>query len=160
MALGDAAAHRNRAEAIRILQILKRFWIPLVLAALAGVGGFTVWRIHDIFGSPHQPSYAEAAGGDSKTSNSKELTYEVFGPPGTLADISYFDANSEPQWLTQVPLPWSLTFKASSSAVVGNLAAQGDSNTIGCRLVIDGEVKDERISNEVNAYTFCLLKAA
>ncbi|MDT5140889.1 MAG: hypothetical protein QOE48_4552, partial [Mycobacterium sp.] len=26
--------------------------------------------------------------------------------------------------------------------------------------VVDGEVKAERISNEVNAFTFCLLKAA
>jgi hypothetical protein len=38
--------------------------------------------------------------------------------------------------------------------------AQGDSNSIGCRITVDGEVKAERISNEVNAYTFCLLKAA
>lgn len=119
-----------------------------------------MWRIHDIFGSPQQPSYAEASSGDSKPDNAKELTYEVFGPPGTTADISYFDANSDPQWITQVTLPWSLRFKASSSAIIGNLAAQGNSNSIGCRLLIDGEVKDERISNEVNAYTFCLLKAA
>lgn len=160
MALRDAAARANRAEAIRILQALKRFWIPLVLVALASVGGFTVWRIHDIFGSPQQPSYADAQGGNTKPAKSKQLVYEVFGPPGTLADISYFDANSEPQWLTGVPLPWSLSFDASSAAIIGNLAAQGDSNSIGCRLVIDGEIKDERISNEVNAYTFCLLKAA
>lgn len=38
--------------------------------------------------------------------------------------------------------------------------AQGNSNSIGCRIIVDGEVKAERISNEVNAYTFCLLKAA
>ncbi|EUA56851.1 conserved membrane family protein [Mycobacterium xenopi 4042] len=38
--------------------------------------------------------------------------------------------------------------------------AQGDSNSIGCRIVVDGEVKAERVSNEVNAFTFCLLKAA
>ena len=25
------------------------------------------------------------------------MTYQVFGPPGTLADISYFDVDADPQ---------------------------------------------------------------
>jgi Mycobacterium membrane protein len=36
--------------------------------------------------------------------------------------------------------------------------AQGDSDSIGCRIIIDGVVKDERSVNTVNAYTFCLDK--
>ena len=43
---------------------------------------------------------------------------------------------------------------------MGNLVAQGNSNTIGCRITVDGVVKAERISNEVNAYTYCLVKSA
>jgi hypothetical protein len=43
---------------------------------------------------------------------------------------------------------------------VGNIVAQGDSDSIGCRIVVDGVVKVARISHEVNAFTFCLLKAA
>jgi hypothetical protein len=43
---------------------------------------------------------------------------------------------------------------------VGNIVAQGDSDSIGCRIVVDGVVKAARISHEVNAFTFCLLKAA
>jgi hypothetical protein len=43
---------------------------------------------------------------------------------------------------------------------MGNVVAQGDSNRIGCRIVVDGQVKAERISNEVNAYTHCLVKGA
>lgn len=43
---------------------------------------------------------------------------------------------------------------------MGNIVAQGDSDTLGCRITIDGVVKAERISNEVNAYTFCVVKAA
>jgi hypothetical protein len=38
--------------------------------------------------------------------------------------------------------------------------AQGNSNSIGCRIVVDGEVKAEKISNEVNAFTFCMVKSA
>ena len=38
--------------------------------------------------------------------------------------------------------------------------AQGDSVSIGCRIVVDGVVNAETISHEVNAFTFCPLNAA
>jgi Mycobacterium membrane protein len=38
--------------------------------------------------------------------------------------------------------------------------AQGNSDSIGCRIVVDGVVKAEKVSNEVNAFTFCLVKSA
>jgi Mycobacterium membrane protein len=44
-------------------------------------------------------------------------------------------------------------------AIVGNVVAQGDSDSIGCRIVVDGVVKTEKIMHDVNAFTFCLLKA-
>ena len=37
--------------------------------------------------------------------------------------------------------------------------AQGDGDSIGCRIVIDGVVKDERQVNTMNAYTYCLDKS-
>ena len=43
---------------------------------------------------------------------------------------------------------------------MGTIVARGDSHSIGCRIVVDGVVKAETISHEVNAATFCLLKAA
>ena len=44
--------------------------------------------------------------------------------------------------------------------MVGNLVAQGDSDSVGCRIVVNGVIKAETMSHEVNAFTFCLLKAA
>ena len=64
------------------------------------------------------------------------------------------------QHLKGAHLPWSLEFAITTATAVGSVVAQGDSDSIGCRIVVDGEVKAERISNEVNAFTFCLLKAA
>jgi Mycobacterium membrane protein len=43
--------------------------------------------------------------------------------------------------------------------VFAKIVAQGDSDYIGCRMMIDGAVKDERSVNTVNAYTFCLNKS-
>lgn len=135
-------------------------WIPLVIVLVVVLGGFTVWRIHGIFGSEKRPSYSDSNTEDHKPYNPKRLTYEVFGPPGTVADISYFDVEADPQRVDGAQLPWSLTFTTTSPAVMGNLVAQGNSNSIGCRIVVDGVVKAERVSNEVNAFTYCLLKAA
>jgi hypothetical protein len=44
--------------------------------------------------------------------------------------------------------------------MVGNIVAQGDSDSIGCRIVVDGVFNAETISHEENAFTFCLLNAA
>ena len=38
--------------------------------------------------------------------------------------------------------------------------AQGDSDSIGCRIFVDDVVKAEKTTHETNAFTFCLLKAA
>ena len=39
------------------------------------------------------------------------------------------------------------------------MLAQSDSDSIGYRILVDGELKAERITHEVNAFTFCLLKS-
>src|SRR5689334_14009400 len=56
--------------------------------------------------------------------------------------------------------PWSYDISTTLPALVGNVVAQGDSSSIGCRIVVDGEVKSEKTVHETNAFTFCLLKAA
>jgi len=150
----------QRVKGFSIFRVLERVWIPLVIVVVICLGGFTVWRIHGIFGSDKRPSYSDSATDDSKPFNPKRLTYEVFGPPGTVADISYFDVDADPKRVDGAQLPWSLNFTTTSAAVMGNIVAQGNRNTIGCRIVVDGVVKAEKISHEVNAFTYCVLKAA
>ena len=145
---------------MRFVRVLRRVWIPLVLLVVIGCGGLIVSRLHGVFGAETRPSYADGQVDATTPFNPKQVIYEVFGPAGTVADISYFDVNSEPQQVDGAPLPWSLKITTNSSAVVGNIVAQGDSDSIGCRIVVDGEVKAERISNEVNAFTHCLVKGA
>lgn len=116
-------------------------------------------RLHGVFGSEKRPSYADTKVDDTRPYNPKHLKYEVFGPPGTLATISYFDANGEPQHV-KASLPWSLEFEITQATATGSLLAQGDSDSIGCRIMVDKDVKAEETSNEFNAFTYCLLKAA
>jgi Mycobacterium membrane protein len=143
-----------------IFRVLERVWIPLVIVVVIGLGGFTVWRIHGIFGSERRPAYSDSATDDSKPFNPKRITYEVYGPPGSTADISYFDTNADPQHVDGAQLPWTLKLTTKAASVVGNIVAQGNSNTLGCRIIVDDVVKAERVSHEVNAFTYCVLKGA
>ncbi len=59
----------------------------LVLA----IAGFAVWRIRGIFGSHQLPTYAGSMTDDKNNSKPKHVVYEIFGPPGTIADINYID---------------------------------------------------------------------
>ena len=122
-------------------------------------GGFTVSRLRTVFGTDNRPSYADTELEEQETYDPKELVYEVFGAPGTQATISYFDTDADPQLVEGVSLPWSSTYELSGAAIVGNLVAQGNGDNIGCRIIVDGEVKAERTSQGTNAFTFCVMKA-
>ena len=129
-------SHRNRR--FTMSSVLRRLWIPLLILLVISGGGLTVSRLHGIFGSERRPTYADSQVNDTKPFDPKQLTYEVFGPPGTVANISYFDANADPKRVEGARLPWSLTFAMTEATAVGNVVAQGDSDAIGCRIVVDG----------------------
>ena len=40
-----------------------------------------------------------------------------------------------------------------------NVQAQGNTDSIGCRIKVDDAVKDQRTVNITNAYTYCLDKS-
>ena len=144
-----------------MFKLVKRLWIPLLVIGVVVAAGFTVARLHGIFGAEIRPTYADAkGGGDSKPFDHKKLVYEVFGSPGSVANISYFDEETEPRYIRGVSLPWKLQFDIGSATAVGSLMAQSDGDSIGCRITVDGEVKAEKTSDGVSAFTSCLLKAA
>jgi Mycobacterium membrane protein len=139
---------------------VRRWWIVLVVAAVVAVAGFCVYRLHGIFGSHNNTSAGGGISEQTEPFNPKHITLEVFGDPGAVATINYVDVNVQPQQVLHAALPWSLTMVTTQPGAFSNLVAQGNSDSLGCRITVDGEVKDERIVNEANAYTFCLVKSA
>jgi hypothetical protein len=133
-------------------------WIPLVILVVIGAGGWTVSRLHGVFGTEKQPLYAETRTNDTQPFNPRHMTYEVFGPPGTVASISYFDVNADPRRVEQARLPWSVEFAATESTALAGVSAQGTSDSLGCRILVDGVVKAQKITNEASAFTTCKLK--
>jgi len=141
-------------------RFVSRYWIALVILAVVAVGGVIVDRVHGYFGSGKRESYADASLGNPKPFNPTRITYEVFGPAGTVADISYFDVNVEAKRVEGAELPWSLVVTTDKLTLVGNLVARGNSDSIGCRITVDGVVTAERVSDGVDAYTYCPVKSA
>ena len=131
----------------------------IVAIVVVAIAGYAVFRLHGIFGSDHDTSSAEALSDEIIPFNPKHVVLEVFGPPGTVATINYLDVNAQPQRAENVALPWRYDITTTQTAVLVNVMAQGDSDSLGCRIVIDDVVKDERQVNTMNAYTFCLDKS-
>lgn len=138
---------------------LRRAWMPLVIAIVVGIAAFAVDRLHGVFGKTELTREGSGLADDPKPFNPKSVTYEIFGPPGAVATINYLNLDAEPQIARDVTLPWSLTLTTTAPAAAANIVAQGDSDTIGCRITVDDVVKDERVSTGVSAQTYCIVKS-
>ena len=135
---------------------LKRVWIPLVLIIVLAVSGLVVSRLHKMFASEDLNANA-GKGIEIVQFNPKILVYDVYGS-GT-AQISYFDPDANVHLVT-VPLPWSITLSTTLPTVSGNLMARTDGDQIGCRVTVNGTVREEQSANGNNAQTYCLVKSA
>jgi Mycobacterium membrane protein len=140
-------------------QRLSQRWTLVVAIVVVAVAGFAVYRLHGIFASHDVTSTPSGSENEIVPFNPKHVVMEVFGAPGTVATITYLDVNAQPQRADAVALPWAYDTTTTQPAVFVNVAAQGNSDSIGCRIKIDDAVKDERSVNTLNAYTYCLDKS-
>ena len=146
-------------RAFSIGGLLKRLWIPLLLIVVLSIAGLAVTRLHKVFGS--QDLNANAGAGIKIVQfNPKVVKYEILGPPGSTANINYWDADANTHQLNDVPLPWSFTVSTTLPTVSANIMAQTDASHIGCRITVDGELREHQSSDGHNAQTFCLVKSA
>ena len=132
----------------------------LLTVVVVAVAAFSIYRLQGIFGSQDHASTDSGISKEIIPFNPKEVVLEVFGAPGSVATINYLDVNTQPQEVVDATLPWSHTITTTQPAVFANVVAQGDGDVIGCRITVNGVVKDERTVNNVNAYTFCLDKSS
>lgn len=141
-----------------VISALKRVWLPVLMVVAVTIGGLTVAYLRSVFGS--DGAVVTPVGNDTAEKfNPKVVVYEVFGS-GSTAVINYTDLDGLPQRTGEVSLPWSLRLETTVPSVMPNLMVQGDGQSIGCRVLVDDEIKDERTAQGVNAATYCLVKAA
>ncbi len=143
-----------------MLTLVKRAWIPLVVVLAVAVGAMAVDRLRGVFGSDEIFSSTSRSAEAIVPFNPKIVTYEVFGPGDSAGSVSYLNKNAVPEQANFNRLPWTFTLATTIPAVVANVVAQGDSDSIGCRILVNGEIRDEQSSSGHHAQTFCLVKAA
>lgn len=134
---------------------VKRGWMVIVAVLVVVLAGFAIYRLHGIFGSQSGTSANSGLANEIVPFNPKHVVLEVFGRPGATATINYLDVNAQPQQVKDAPLPWSFTITTTEPAVIGNVVAQGNGDSLGCRITVKGEVKDQRTVDKADAYTFC-----
>jgi len=142
------------------MTVVKRGWIPLAILVLVAIAGFAVDRLHGVFGVHGAASAVGARADDIRPFNPKQVTLEVFGPAGTVADINYLDVDAAPQRVDGMRLPWTYSVATTAPAVSVNVVAQGDGETIGCRITVNGAIKAQRTVAGIHPQTFCLVKSA
>jgi hypothetical protein len=144
-----------------VVGILKRLWIPLLIVVVVAVAGVVVYRMHGLFGSDNETTRPGAGlAQDAEPFNPKVVTYEITGTEGAVATINYLDLDANPQRVDDAPLPWSITLKTTKPAASATIIAQGDGDSISCRVIVDDKVRDQQTSAGVNAQTSCLVKSA
>jgi hypothetical protein len=136
--------------------IAKRAWIPLVLLVVLAVSGLVVSRLHRQFASQDLNANA-GAGIEIVQFNPKIMIYDVYGS-GT-AQISYFDPDGNVHLVT-VPLPWSIALSTTLATVSGSLMAQTTGDQIGCKVTVNGVLREQQSADGINAQTYCLVKSA
>ncbi|MFL6088266.1 MAG: MmpS family transport accessory protein [Mycobacterium sp.] len=146
-------------QRVSIIRRLGQRWMIVMALAVVAVAGLAVYRLNGIFASQDVTSTPSGSENDIVPFNPKHVVMEVFGPPGTVATVTYLDVNAQPQHADAVTLPWAYDTTTTQPAVFVNVSAQGNSDSIGCRIKIDNAVKDERSVNTLNAFTYCLDKS-
>ncbi|OYV24275.1 MAG: hypothetical protein B7W97_00215 [Mycobacterium sp. 20-66-4] len=143
-----------------MLTFLKRAWVPLVVVIAVALGAIAVTRLRGVFGSDAIFTATGSSAEPLEPSHVKRVTYEIYGPGDTAGSVSYLDTKAAPEQANFTSLPWTFTITTTVPAVIASVVAQGDSDNIGCRITVNGEVKDERSTAGRHAQTSCLVKAA
>jgi hypothetical protein len=144
-----------------VAAVLMRAWIPLLTVVVLALGGVAVHRVHGLFGSNNEITRPGAGlADDAQPFSPKVVTYQVFGTDGAVATINYLNLEAAPQKVVDTPLPWSVTLITTAPSASAKVVAQGDGDSIGCRVVVNDEIKAENTSIGVSAQTFCLVKSA
>ncbi|CAN5514864.1 siderophore transporter accessory protein MmpS5 [soil metagenome] len=139
---------------------LKRAWLPLLIVVVVLIAGFTVNRIRGFFASEGPLVTPINFADEPESFDPKVVEYEIDGPSGAYADVNYLDLEGKPQRVDGAALPWTIRLETTEPSALAQVVAQGNASTLTCRILVDGELKQERTINGTNVQTYCIEKSA
>ena len=138
--------------------VLGRAWLPLVAVVALGVGGVGMWKVHEA--SAPGPVIAVNGPQAPEEFTPKQLTYELFGSLGDGGMLDYIDIDGHPHNVDLTTLPWSHTETTTLTVVSGSISAQVHGGQVGCRMLVNGVVRDEQSATHQDADVTCRVKSA
>ena len=144
----------------RVFRVLKKEWTPLLLVVVVALGAYAVVRVRDTLGANGTATAAAGNADDTKPFNPKRIAYEITGLGGSV-NLDYLDENGQPHRVDAASLPWSFTIVTTLPSMSANIVAQGDTgvNGLRCRVIVDGQVRDDRSTEEYQPFIYCLVKS-
>jgi hypothetical protein len=144
-----------------VFRLFKKAWMPLLLVVVIALGSYVVLRVRDSFGAHAHASSGDANADDTKPFNPKHITYEVTAPSAGSVSVNYLDQDGQPHLVDNAPLPWSYTIVTTLPSMSANIVAQGDAGmrNIRCRVIVDGQVRDDRTVDGYQPFIYCLVKS-
>ena len=137
---------------------LERAWLPLVTVIAVAVGALCMWKVHQASAPP--PVLAVNGPQAPEEFVPKQLTYELFGSLGDGGLLSYIDIDGHPHKVDLTSLPWSHTETTTLTVVSGSISAQVHGGEVGCRMLVNGVVRDEQSATRQDADVTCRVKSA
>ncbi|MBU8810672.1 MmpS family transport accessory protein [Mycolicibacterium goodii] len=137
---------------------LQKGWLPAVTVIALGIGSVAVWKVHEMSAPGPVPSVLAAQAPEQFTP--KRMTYELFGSVGSGGMLTYIDVDGNPHRVDITELPWTHTETTTLTVVSGSISVQVEGGEVGCRILVNDVVRDERSSTHANADVTCRVKSA
>ncbi len=132
--------------------------MPLVAIIAVSVGAVCMWKVHQM--SAPAPVITVNGPAAPEQFTPKRLTYEVFGSVGDGGMLVYVDIDGHPHKVDVMNLPWSHTETTTLTVVSGSISAQVHGGQVGCRMQVNGVVRDEQSDTHGDAHVMCRVKSA
>jgi Mycobacterium membrane protein len=137
-----------------------KLWLPAVILVVLAVVGYGVNSVRHASDAISYPPSTSSIPATVVPINPKNVTYEVFGDLGGGGKVVYANLDSQPIAVTLTSLPWSHSMTTMSPSVTLSLVTQVDGSSLGCRITVNGEVRDEQSVAHDGAAVACTVTAA
>jgi len=117
-----------------------------------------MWKVHQFSAPP--PVITVNGPAAPEQSTPKQLTYELFGSVGDGGMLVYLDIDGHPHRVDLTTLPWSHTETTTLTVVSGSISAQVHGGQLGCRMLVNGVVRDAQSDTHGDAHVMCRVKSA
>jgi hypothetical protein len=154
LAVGTGRRRRNTARTF------SKLWLPVVILVVTVIVVYGVNTVRHLSEAISNPPTTSSIPATVVQINPKKVTYEVFGTLGSGGKVTYADLNSQPIEVTLTSLPWSHSETTMASSASLSLVAQVDGSSVGCRIIVDGQVRDEHSISHESAAVACTVTAA